>query len=35
VEVIAGPHCETGRVEGILKTHGYNVPITRSQVPVR
>jgi hypothetical protein len=35
VEVIAGPRCDARAVEDILKSHGYSVPITRSQVPVR
>jgi hypothetical protein len=35
VRVIVGPRCDAAPVEAILKRHGYDVPITPSQVPVR
>jgi hypothetical protein len=32
-EVMAGGHCDVAKVEAILTQHGYNVPVTRSQLP--
>lgn len=33
--VMTGPHCDPAEVEAILKRHGYDVPITPSQIPIR
>jgi hypothetical protein len=33
--VMTGPHCDAAEVEATLKRHGYDVPITPSQVPIR
>lgn len=35
VRVMVGPRCDAAPVEAILKSHGYDVPITQSQIPVR
>lgn len=35
VRVMVGPRCDAASVEAILKSYGYDVPITPSQIPVR
>jgi len=35
VRILTGPRCDVSAVEAILENHGYDVPISPSQVPVR